>query len=182
MQQFIENYHDEITGVLSGLDRLVFRAAPRRLNFGYFDPARKVFVARGMEEYCWQNKLLFKDYNQHVKSVSERLRNASLQPFRRRNLPVVYVPSPSMNKDELARNLAKSRNIEGGLVCAMSALEPSPTFEHRGTQIIRRTRPCHVLYQYQISPKVGWMYARIQTWFPFNIQIGLNGREWLARQ
>jgi len=28
---------------------------------------------------------------------------------------------------------------------------------------------------------VGWMYARIQTWFPFNIQIGLNGREWLAR-
>ena len=26
------------------------------------------------------------------------------------------------------------------------------------------------------------MYARIQTWFPFNIQVGLNGREWLARQ
>ena len=23
---------------------------------------------------------------------------------------------------------------------------------------------------------------RIQTWFPFNIQVGLNGREWLARQ
>ena len=26
------------------------------------------------------------------------------------------------------------------------------------------------------------MYARIQTWFPFNIQVGINGREWLARQ
>ena len=26
------------------------------------------------------------------------------------------------------------------------------------------------------------MYARIQTWFPFNIQVGLNGREWLTRQ
>ena len=26
------------------------------------------------------------------------------------------------------------------------------------------------------------MYARIQTWFPFHIQVGLNGREWLARQ
>ena len=25
------------------------------------------------------------------------------------------------------------------------------------------------------------MYARIQTWFPFHIQVGLNGREWLAR-
>jgi hypothetical protein len=26
------------------------------------------------------------------------------------------------------------------------------------------------------------MHARIQTWFPFNIQVGLNGREWLSRQ
>jgi len=26
------------------------------------------------------------------------------------------------------------------------------------------------------------MNARIQTWFPFSIQICLNGREWLARQ
>src|SRR5260370_39924668 len=28
----------------------------------------------------------------------------------------------------------------------------------------------------------GWMYVRLQTWFPFEIQIGINGREWLARQ
>jgi len=26
------------------------------------------------------------------------------------------------------------------------------------------------------------MYARIQTWFACNVQIGQNGREWLARQ
>ena len=26
------------------------------------------------------------------------------------------------------------------------------------------------------------MNARIQTWFPFNVQVCLNGREWLARQ
>ena len=29
---------------------------------------------------------------------------------------------------------------------------------------------------------LGWLHARIQTWFPFSIQIGMNGREWLARQ
>ncbi len=28
----------------------------------------------------------------------------------------------------------------------------------------------------------GWMNARIQTWFPFTIQVCLNGREYLARQ
>jgi hypothetical protein len=26
------------------------------------------------------------------------------------------------------------------------------------------------------------MYARLQTWFPVNIQIGFNGRDGLARQ
>jgi hypothetical protein len=43
-------------------------------------------------------------------------------------------------------------------------------------------KPCPVVYHYQIHPVVGWMYGRIQTWFPFEIQIGINGREWLARQ
>ena len=30
MQQFIEKHKDEIEGTLSGLDRVIFRAAPRR--------------------------------------------------------------------------------------------------------------------------------------------------------
>jgi hypothetical protein len=38
------------------------------------------------------------------------------------------------------------------------------------------------LYHYYIHPQFGWMYLRLQTWFPFEIQIGINGREWLARQ
>jgi hypothetical protein len=45
-----------------------------------------------------------------------------------------------------------------------------------------RQSPCHVLYHYMIHPELGWMYARLQTWFPFQIQVGLNGREWLAQQ
>jgi hypothetical protein len=28
----------------------------------------------------------------------------------------------------------------------------------------------------------GFCNVRIQTWFPFNVQICINGREWLARQ
>jgi len=66
MQQFIEKYRDQITGVLSGFDRLVIRGSLRRLNFGYFDDNLKAFVAKGMEEYLWQNKILFKHYAEHV--------------------------------------------------------------------------------------------------------------------
>ena len=38
------------------------------------------------------------------------------------------------------------------------------------------------MYPYSLHPTFGFMNARIQTWFPFNVQICLNGREWLARQ
>src|SRR5260370_17718222 len=80
----------------------------------------------------------------------------------------------------MVRQMALERKISSGMVCAISTMEPSPTFEHRGTRIVRRVRPCHMLYHYQIHPEVGWMHARVQTWFPFNIQVGLNGREWLS--
>jgi len=38
-----------------------------------------------------------------------------------------------------------------------------------------------VIYHYQIDPDMGWMHARIQTWFPFYVHLCINGREWLAR-
>jgi hypothetical protein len=45
-----------------------------------------------------------------------------------------------------------------------------------------RPGKCLFLYHYQIHPILGFLHARIQTWFPFAIQICLNGREWLACQ
>ena len=41
---------------------------------------------------------------------------------------------------------------------------------------------CSHLYHYFIHPTFGWLYVRLQTWFPFEMQVGINGREWLARQ
>ena len=181
MKQFIEKYKDQIQGAVSGFDRLVFRGTLRGLNKGRYDPSLKAVVASGMEEHLWHNKIRFKDYADHVKRISERIKASSLKPFREQGLPVEF-DRGGADKDALARQIAAEKKIDSGLVCAISTLEPSPTFEHRRINMIRRMRPCGALYQYQIHPEVGWTYARIQTWFPFNIQIGLNGREWLARQ
>ena len=182
MQQFIEKYRDHIQGTLSGFDRLIFRGSLRRLNYGHWDRSLQAMVGVGMEQYLWQNKILFKDYRDHVKQTSERIKREFQRPFEQQKRPLIFLRSSQVNKEELARRLATENGIQEGLVCAFSTLEPSPTFEHRGTHIIRRTRPCHVLYGYHAHPALGWMHARLQTWFPFNIQIALNGREWLARQ
>jgi hypothetical protein len=182
MQQFIEKYSEEILGTLSGFDRLVFRAAPRRLCSFYRDPGREIVVAKGMEEYLWQNKIYFKDFGQHVRRISSRIKSRFLKPFQEQKLPVVFVRDPKLDKDKLARELAAQHQIDSGLVCVISTVEPSPTFEYVKSRIASRVRPCHVLYQYQKHPELGWLYARIQTWFPFHMQVGINGREWLARQ
>jgi len=110
------------------------------------------------------------------------VKQASVQPFREQELGVEFLRNPSADKDEIARAFATEQGVASGLVCALSSVEPSPSFEHRGTHMVRRMKPCQVLYPYQIHPEVGWIYARLQTWFPCNIQVGMNGREWLARQ
>ncbi len=182
MQDFIKKYRDQINGVLSGFDRLVFHGSLRGLNYGYFDPKLQSMVARGMEAYLCQNKILFKDYFDYVKRISREVKQASIQAFEKLGLPVPFLRNPSADKEAIAREIAQDKKVESGLVCALSTVEPGITFEHLGTHMVRRMKPCQAIYHYQIDPQLGWMYARLQTWFPFHIQVGMNGREWLARQ
>jgi hypothetical protein len=182
MQQFIEKYREEILGTLAGFDRLVFRATPRRLNSVYRDESRKILVAKGMQEYLWQNKILFKDFGKHVQRISSRVKDEFLKPFQQQHLPVEYIRDPQVDKDARARELAAKHKIESGLICAFSTMEMCPTFEYAKSKIVYRKRPCNMLYAYQKHAELGFVYSRIQTWFPFQIQVGMNGREWLARQ
>jgi hypothetical protein len=38
------------------------------------------------------------------------------------------------------------------------------------------------LYYYYNDPEFGRMYVRLETWFPFTLQVYVNGHEWLACQ
>jgi hypothetical protein len=70
----------------------------------------------------------------------------------------------------------------------LTSVEPCRSFEiyrDRDTKHLElqpRIRKCLFLYHYLVHPVFGFLNARIQTWFPFSIQICLNGREWLAQQ
>lgn len=43
-------------------------------------------------------------------------------------------------------------------------------------------RKCLFLYFYFLDREFGFCHARVQTWFPFTMQVYVNGHEWLARQ
>src|SRR5262249_15376519 len=43
-------------------------------------------------------------------------------------------------------------------------------------------RQQRVLYSYFLDPQLGLIYVRLTTWFPFTIQVYVNGHSWLARE
>jgi hypothetical protein len=170
MQQFIAKFKKDIQGVMSGFDRVLFRGSLRRLTHSL-----------GMKWYLSQNNILCKQYQDHVKEISQKVKKAALAPFQEQNLLVKHVYGED-DKEKIARAAAAERGITEGDVCALSALEMAPTFQHYKTDMVIRPRPCLTIYHYRMDPEFGWMHARIQTWFPFSVHVCINGREWLARR
>jgi len=141
-----------------------------------------------MMSYLWTNQVLLKNFGDHVEKVTERLKEASLTEAKASGRPVQYLNSSQIDKEAIARSILARDGVRSGLVCVLSCLEPCSKFEiHRNRlrkklELQLRPGKCLFLYHYQVHPVFGFLNARIQTWFPFSIQICLNGREWLARQ
>jgi hypothetical protein len=179
MKQFIAKFADKIDGILCGFDRLVLRGELRAL-----------YIANGggIEQYLRSSHVMFKDFGTHVLDVSRRLKEASLAAALELDRVVRYVPSAAASKEDIARQIAAEQKIQSGLVCVLTSVEPCMSFqavpngETKKLDFKLEQRKCLHLYHYLIHPVFGFMNARIQTWFPFRIQICLNGREWLARQ
>lgn len=176
MEKFVSRHGEAVIGTLCGFDRLVFRGTLRILAH-----------RGGMMTYLGAARVLLKDFAAHAQDLSRRLKQASEVLAGRSGRPLRYLASSASNKEEIARAIARADGVEQGLVCILTAVEPCLSYEivrDRATRYLElepRRRKCLHLYHYQVHPVLGFMHARIQTWFPFSIQICLNGREWLAR-
>ena len=123
MQKFIANHRDQISGVLSGFDRLVVRGT-----------LRSIAHTLGMNQYLWSNQILLKDFGSHVEQFSQRLKAASLNEAHATGRPVVYLASSKVSKEDIARRIAAEDGISNGLVCVLTCVEPRRTFEIYATE------------------------------------------------
>jgi hypothetical protein len=177
MHAFIARHAAKIIGVLSGFDRLVLRGTLRSLSY-----------ADGMFGFLCRNKVPLLGMGRYFERTTESLKQSSLRSAHELNRPIVYLESSNTDKEDTARQILKTNPVQSGLICVLSCVEPCRTFEYHRDRDRRkrglkpRLRKCLFLYHYFLDERFGFMNARIQTWFPFSIQICLNGREWLARQ
>lgn len=177
MEKFIQRFADKIIGVLSGFDRLVIRGT-----------LRGICRHTGMREFLYQNGVLMKDFRSYAQRVTEQFRSCLHQEADSKGRPFLYLASSKTNKEEVALKVLKEHPIKEGLICMISCVEPCYSFtvtrdrESKKIKMRSQERMCLHVYQYSIHPVFGFMNGRIQTWFPFSIQLCLNGREWLSRQ
>ena len=175
MPAFLRTFGSLVLGILSGFDRLLLRGTLRQL-----------YSPEGMHCYLSANGVLLKDFEAHCKQITQRLLQASLVQAAKDLGAFRYLNSSRLDKDLIARQFADRRGLSEGLVCVLQCVETCWSFGLRGGQgrlrIQGQERRCSHLYHYYLDPVFGWMFVRLQTWFPFEVTVYVNGREWLARQ
>lgn len=70
------------------------------------------------------------------------------------------------------------RVLGGGAVC--TSFDVFRNRDLHELQVVRR-RKCLHFYLYYLHPELGLCHVRLQSWFPFEVQVWVNGREMLAR-
>ena len=182
MQTFLTLHHNEILGQISMFDRMIFRG-----HLSGFYPQG------AFQRFLNSQGTLLKDFGRYVQTMSGILKEHAQGVAKQAGRQFLYLNAPTTkatgkSKEDLAREIACRQGIREGLICVFSVLEPCMSFRVRGNpetqklEVVRAPRKCLHFYFYLLDPEFGFMHVRLQSWFPFQIQLYINGREWLGRQ
>jgi len=177
MDTFYNRFNEKIKGIITGFDRIVFKGMIRPIMF-----------AGGMQYHLMSRGVLNKDFKSYVQTQSQAIIETADEISERLcGNKSIYISSSNDRKETLAHNRQKETGVKEGLIGVWSCVEACNTFHSTfndgGTYPILKHKQsrCKHLYFYFDDPVYGFMSIRLQTWAPYEIQIALNGREWLRR-
>ena len=182
MGAFEDLHSKRITGSLAMFDRMIFKGHLMAL-----------YKQDGARCFLWSQGVPLTNFTDYAKGTTERIANNARKLVTDAGRPVIsfdHVKTRNrvQQKDDLAKDIAERDGITEGIVCLISAVEPCMSFqvrrrhETKTIELFRRERKCLHHYLYLIDSEFGFMHVRIQGWIPYECQIYINGREWLARQ
>jgi len=177
MDLLLNKFSKIIKGVITGFDRIVFK--------GMLQP---IMYSMGMMSFLYSRNVLNKDFKEYAMKQSKKIIQPAEELSKRLfGCAPIYIPSSNTRKEELAHKKLKEIGIYSGIIGIWTCVESCGTF--RSTFNPTAAYPilnweqsrCKHLYYYLDHPVYGFMSVRLQTWAPYEIQISLNGREWLKR-
>jgi hypothetical protein len=176
MKQFLQRFGSLVAGVLHGFDRLRFRGCKRQLCY-----------VSGAMSWLWQVRILLKDYTQFARDTTVSLCQSIEGPAEKAGL-YRFLNNSWQSKEEVALQMAEEQKRGSGLIAVIGCVEPCQIMQVRGNPQMKRLElqaelgKCKHYYHYYLDPDYGLRYTRLQSWFPFTMHMGLNGRDWLAQQ
>ena len=180
MNSFLKLHRLSISGTINTFDRVIFKG---HLN-GFFPDG-------AFGRYLSRRGILLKDAGRFFEAETQRIRIMLCRSRRRQGgrSSTWFIQHASLGhvEEARARQIAERDGVTEGLVCVLSVVEPcrsfavAPNRQTRRLEVVRRPRKRLHYYLYLIDPEFGWMHLRLQTWAPYEIQVYINGREWLAR-
>lgn len=172
----IEQNNQKINGILQTFDRMIIN--------GYILQLQR---ADKFLFYLIQNGIKLKDFDSFAQKQTQSLCHHIDQYINNNNVELQYLNSGKDNKDELARINLNENPSKTGLISAFSTVElcrtitVKPNHSSQKLEIVSKNTKCKHYYLYFNDAEFGWMFLKIQTWFPYNVQIYFNGREYLSK-
>jgi hypothetical protein len=172
----IEKFADKINGVLETFDRMIIN--------GYI---LQLCNYRQFLYYLIQNNIKLVDFAKFAEEQTKLLCNHIENYVKASGIEIQYLPSGRIDKRELALQGMAGRTAKTGLISAFSVVEicntmtVKPNRESKKLELTSRPTRCKHYYLYYNDIEFGWMFLKIQTWFPYNMQIYINGREYLSK-
>jgi hypothetical protein len=78
-------------------------------------------------------------------------------------------------KDKLVGDILRQRPIGEGLICVLCCMECCGSFNlisgKDRPRLVNARRQQRVVYFHHLDPKLGLIHFRLQTWFPFTVQV-----------
>jgi len=177
MDTLLNRFGPIVNGVITGFDRIVFKGI-----------IRPIMYAAGMESFLAARKVRNKDFKSYAMGQSQAVVASAEEIAKKQGgRGITYIPSLNARKEALARERQRENGVKEGLIGVWSCVESCNTFRStydptKQYPSLRNERSkCKHLYFYFDDPAYGFMSVRLQTWAPYEIQVALNGREWLRR-
>ena len=174
LSRFVVKFTGLIVAVLSCFDRVIFKGYLPITNGpaleGFVD---QVLTIRRMDFMAFAQK-----QSETLVEHAKRLAREAGAEYR----PLQGKP----RKDKLVDQILRQRPILEGLVCVFCCMECCPSFQlvygKDRPRLVNKRRQQRALYFYFLDLELGLISIRLTTWFPFTVQVYVNGHSWLAQQ
>ena len=177
MNIFVAKFTNVVKGIINGFDRIVFK--------GTILPLMR---PKGAMDFCRSHEILNKDFKKWAIEQTHQV-VGDAQAYAQAHCSQKSIPmlTSKVRKEDVAHERQQELQVASGLIGVWSAMESCSSY--RAKFNADKTYPllgkewmkCKHLYFYFDHEQYGFMSVRLQTWFPYSVQIALNGREWLRR-